>query len=312
MEELLTGARKIVTQCLNIKPWEKVLIVTDGKMFKIAKALYKASKEINLDTVLMVMEARGRDGAEPPEIVSKAMLSANVVIAPTFYSLTHTKARIDAGKAGVRVAVMPRVSEFSFIKGGLTADYSEIKKLTEKMFHAVKGTTSIRVTSKNGTDVSFPIEGREWKKDTGIIHKAKDISNLPAGEVYIAPLETETNGNIVFDNFELANGKLELHVENGVAKEIKGDARPLSKVFNQLGVKSRVIAEFGIGTNPKARVIGNTLEDEKVLGTCHFALGSNLGMGGMNSVEFHKDGIIKYPTVKADKKIIIEEGKWKI
>lgn len=312
MKKLLTGARKIVNQCLNIKPWEKVLIVTDGKMLKIARALYQASKEINLETVMMVMEPRGRDGAEPPEVIAQAMKSSDVVIAPTYYSLTHTKARIEACKAGVRVALMPKVSEFSFTKGGLTANYSEVKKLTEKMFAAVKNSTSIKVTSKNGTDVSFPIEGREWIKDTGIIRHAKDMGNFPAGEVFIAPPETEINGKIVFDSFALAKGKLELQVEEGVVKKIKGDAKPLLKIFNQLGLKARVVSEFGIGTNPKARVIGNTVEDEKVLGTCHFALGSNAGFGGLNYVEFHKDGVINKPTVKADNKLIIENGRWKI
>ncbi len=35
------------------------------------------------------------------------------------------------------------------------------------------------------------------------------------------------------------------------------------------------IAEIGLGTNPVAKIIGNVLEDEKVHGTCHVALGDN-------------------------------------
>ncbi len=309
---LMKGARTVVTDCLNIKPYEKVLIVTDNKMMRIARALYDASREINFDTILMVTEPTGRNGAEPSEIVAQAMKSSNVVIAPTSYSITHTKARIEACKAGVRVASMPHVTEFSFRKGGLTADYHEVRKLTENMFSAVKNSNSIEVTSENGTNVSFPIEGREWKKDTGIIHKHRDVSNLPGGEVYIAPVETETSGKIVFDFFGLAKGELELQVENGAVKEVKGEAKPLLKIFNQLGGKARVIGEFGIGTNPKAKVTANTLEAEKCMGTCHFALGGNIGMGGINDVAFHADGIIKDPTVKVDNKLIIENGKWKI
>src|SRR4030042_450852 len=120
MESLMEGAKTVVTHCLNIKPYEKVSIVTDRKLLKIGQALYDACREINFDTVLIVMEPTGRDGAEPPAVVANAMKASSIVIAPTFYSLTHTKARIEAMGAAGKVGNMPDVSEFSFTKGGLT------------------------------------------------------------------------------------------------------------------------------------------------------------------------------------------------
>lgn len=45
------------------------------------------------------------------------------------------------------------------------------------------------------------------------------------------------------------------------------------------------MAEFGIGTNYKAKLVGLILEDEKVFGTIHIAFGNNLSMGGRISVE---------------------------
>ncbi len=312
MKQLTKGAKTIISQCMNIKPYEKVLIVTDSKMLKIAQAIYDESRKINFDTVLMVIEPTGRDGAEPPEIVAQAMKSSDVVIAPTFYSLTHTKARSEACKTGARVATLPGISEFSFTTGGLTADYIEVKKLTDKMLSAVKNSHKIEVKSTNGTNVKFSVEGREWKKDTGIIHTSRDISNLPGGEVYVGPIENSTNGVIVFDSFELSEGKVKLLVKNGKVKKVVGRAKPLLKVFEHIGNKARLVAEFGIGTNPKSRIIGNTLEDEKVFGSVHLALGSNIGFGGNNDIPFHNDGIIAKPTVKVDGKIIIENGRWKI
>ena len=70
------------------------------------------------------------------------------------------------------------------------------------------------------------------------------------------------------------------------------------------------LGEFGVGTNPFAKITGCTLEDEKVLGTCHFAFGDNTSYeGGTIDSTIHLDVIIKKVTVKLDSKIIIKEGK---
>ena len=309
---LTKGARTIVTQCLNIKPYEKVLIVTDKKLLKIGQALYEKCSEINFDTVFMVMEPTGRDSVEPPAMVAEAMKASDLVLAPTFYSITHTKARIEAGKAGAKVVTMPNISEFSFAEGGLTADYSRVKKITDRMFYALRHSKTIEVRSKNGTNVSFSTADREWKKDTGIIQKKSENGNLPGGEVFIAPVENSVNGVIVFDSFTLGGKGLKLIVKEGKVEKVEGNSEKLMKIFDEFGEKARQVAEFGIGTNYKARVIENTLEDEKVLGTIHFALGSNFSFGGKNRLTFHKDGIIAKPTVTVDNKLIIENGKWKI
>ena len=65
---------------------------------------------------------------------------------------------------------------------------------------------------------------------------------------------------------------------------------------------------MGIGINPKAKIIGNVLEDEKVLGTCHIAIGNNVFYGGSNDVPIHLDGVITRPTIYVDNKKIMEKG----
>jgi leucyl aminopeptidase (aminopeptidase T) len=70
------------------------------------------------------------------------------------------------------------------------------------------------------------------------------------------------------------------------------------------------IAEFAIGTNPKAKVIGNVLEDEKVLGTAHIAVGDNTSYpGGKNYSILHQDGIMFSPTIELDGMVIMRDGK---
>lgn len=301
----------LVRNIINVQLLDRVLIVTDKKKFKIGKMIYDASKKINLESILMSMEPRTRDGEEPPAAVAAAMKEVDIIIMPTTYSLTHTKAVMEARKNGARVFSLPGIDEFSMEKGGMTADYSVIRQSAAKMFSIVQKSSSIEVESKNGTKIKFSVEGRTWQKDDGVVNGG-GVGNLPAGDVYVAPVENSANGKIVFDYIDLAKGKLELILENGEIREMKGDKEKLQRIFDELGYKAKIIAEFGIGCNPKARTIGNKLEDEKVFGTVHFAFGNNTGFGGMNEVAFHEDGIVEDPTVTIDRRLIMRNGKWLI
>jgi len=293
---------------LAIKPWEKVLILTDFRKEKIGRKFFEELKG-KANVKFFVMKTRSRDGEEPTKRAKELMLEADVILAITLYSLTHTKAVKECVELGKRVASMPNLSEFSIKDGGLTADYQVVKEITEKVFRSLKNAKKIKVLSKNGTNVEFSVEGREWHKDNGWLTEKGSLGNLPAGEVFIAPLEESINGLIVFDSFPLSKSKLILEVRNGKAYEIRNDVKRLEKIFLQLGEKARQIAEFGIGTNPKAKIIGNVLEDEKVLGSCHFALGNNINFGGSNNVPFHMDGIIEKPTIIVDGKPIMKGGE---
>jgi len=73
---------------------------------------------------------------------------------------------------------------------------------------------------------------------------------------------------------------------------------------------ARNVAEFGIGTNDKAKIIGNILQDEKVMGTCHIAFGNNSAMGGKVYSEVHVDTILERPTIIIDGKILMKDGKF--
>lgn len=73
----------------------------------------------------------------------------------------------------------------------------------------------------------------------------------------------------------------------------------------------RNVAEFGVGTNDKARITGNVLEDEKVYGTIHIAFGSNNTFGGVVAAGVHIDCVVKSPTVYLDDTLLLEEGNMK-
>jgi len=288
---------------LGLRQTETVLIVTDTLRLRIAKSLYDTAREMDCDAIMMTMPPRSRHGEEPPRAVAEAMRSVDVVIAPTTMSLTHTRARKPANDAGVRTASMPGVTEQMMVEGGLTANPREVMEHTRRLAETFKGASEIRLMSELGTDISFEVDTSKWNLDMGCCRQKGCSTNLPAGEVYTAP--ENCTGTVVIDGsmagLELLKNPLKIRVEEGLAVDVQGDrAKEVLKIINPLGDVARNIAELGIGTNPRARMIGVVLEDEKVRGTAHIALGDNSTIGGTVVAGVHLDAIIRKPRVFAD------------
>ncbi len=297
------GAIKVM-ECYGVKRGESVLIVVDTSTpTSIVKNLFDAAKNLGCDVMIMTMLPRTRHGEEPPVAIAEAMKNADVVVAPTTYSLTHTQARINACKAGARIASMPGITEKMMNSGGMTADYNKVNEIAIRLNKRLENVKNIRVVTDAGTDITFDLEGCKWYMDTGLCHEKGCSSNLPAGELYIAP--KDANGVFVVDGsmsgFGLLDSPLEITVRNRYVTDIKGKhAEKLKAMLDMVGEKARNIAEFGIGINPRAQLIGNVLEDEKVGGTVHIAMGDNSTFGGDVIAGIHLDGIITRPELFVD------------
>ena len=313
--ELLKAARIAVQKCMGVRASETVLIVTDQPRLKIARALAGAAEEIAAKTVLVVMQKRTRHGEEPPKIVEQAMCAADVVLAPTTYSLTHTQARLRACRAGARVATMPMITESMMQRGAMLADYKKVGALTTKVTERLNQASLVEIETRAGTKLRLDVSGRKAHPDTGIYLNPGDFGNLPAGEAFVAPVEGSGEGVVVVDGSmgDVLRAPVDITVRRGRAAKIVGKpARKLRRMLDAVGSKGYNLAEFGIGTNYAARLIGNVLEDEKVLGTCHIALGDNSTFGGRVKAGIHLDGIILRPTIKFDGKIVMREGKLRL
>lgn len=304
------GAKIAVNQCMKISENENVLIVTDEKMDQtIVKAIENECLKSKAKTIVHKIKPLQTNGQEPDKETAKLMKEYQAEFFITSKSLSHTNARINACKSGARIASMPGIVKFSLTKGGLTADYNEIKKLCLKMFFKIKRSKSIKIISENGTDLEMRVGMYEWDIDEGLYHKPGDFGNLPAGEVDTSPDDFSTNGNLIIDKMGSYGEKIQFKIKDGFAYEINGSEKIVEKI-NSVGSKARIVAEIGIGTNPKAKLIGNILEDEKVFGTVHIAFGNNASYGGKNKVQFHQDGIILKPTLIADGRKLIKNGVW--
>ena len=289
---------------MAVKPEEVVLIITDTATHpSIASALYDRAVELGCDPILMTMEPREVHGQEPPTSVAEAMAAADVVLAPTSKSLTHTQAKINAKMAGARIATMPGISLEMMGSGGISADYLSVKDTAFELKSMLDSVNEVRITTDLGTDIIFNVKGCDWRVDHGICHEPGTSSNLPAGEVFVAP--KSGNGVFVVDSsmggIGILNSPLTIKIEDGQATDITGESSgKLIEMIDSVGPPGRNLAELGIGINPEAHLIGNVLEDEKVAGTVHVALGDNSAFGGDVVAGIHLDGIITGPTVYLD------------
>jgi len=196
---------------------------------------------------------------------------------------------------------------------------TELRRLAREVYARLEGTREIRVTSKKGTDLTFSIAGRRVLVDDGILGYpgANDcplIANLPAGEVYTAPVEDSVRGRVVLDRTFVHGVEvvdLTLEFADGTARPVeakKGFEDFVEFVAAGQGDTLR-LGEFGVGLNPAVvEASGSTLTDEKMTGTIHLALGENRFIGGTNACTYHKDMLVFEPRVYADGKLIMENG----
>lgn len=314
---LYQSSLKALKDYLGLKENETLLIVTDETRREIAQGLLEAGRNMCREALLVEMKKRNINGEEPPVQISELMKTVDVVVCPTEKSLTHTDARRNASALGVRVATMPGITLDTMVRC-LSAEAEKVVELSSKIKNRLSTASEIRVVTEKGTDIILPMKGRNVIESTGVLKNKGDSGNLPSGEVYLAPWEDKSNGVVIFDGSVAGIGMLEqpvkVTVKNGYAEGFEGgrQAEILKETIDKAGREARAVAEFGIGTNYKAQLCGEILEDEKVYGTIHIAFGNNVSMGGKINVKSHIDGLVKAPDVYEDGELIMEKGILKI
>lgn len=304
-------SKSILTNCMALKEGESFLVVADDVKRELGEALWEAGKQLGAEAVLMVMKEREKSGQEPPVAVAEAMKRSDVVICVTEHSLTHTKARKEAAANGSRLATMPGITADMFLEGAIAADYVQVKILTEKVTELLSRGSKVRI-EKEGRALSFSIAQRNGVPSTGMYVNPGESGNLPSGEAYIAPVEGTADGQILVDGSISGIGKIDnpllLTIQNGRITEAFGESS--ERLLQILGEQDgRMLGEFGIGTNDKARITGVVLEDEKVYGTIHVAFGSNNTFGGTIAAGVHIDLVVKEPDVYIDDLLIMKKGQ---
>lgn len=315
--DLSEGAKKIVEVCAGVKPGETVLIVTDkNRPFSVASALAGAADAIGAKVNVLITPPLRLPGEEPGSIVAAALKESDVVFAATTQTLGHSDSLRKALKGGIRCLALTECTEHTLMSGAIEADFSKLRPLVDFVKYRFDSAKKVHVKAPGGTDIQLDISDRKASTCSGICHNAGEMIGIPDVEVYIAPNEDKSEGKLVVDASFSTIGLIEypvcIIIEKGTITSIDGDkeAKQLMDLLDSTNyAASRVIAEFAIGLNPKGKIRGNIIEDEGVYGTGHFALGNNIGFGGLNAAPIHLDMVYRKPTILFDGQIFMEDGR---
>lgn len=314
MNSLKLGVEQVLYKCMGMKKEEDLLVVSDSETEALGDLFYDVAISGGLHARSIKYAALPMDGMEPPAEVAEALLHCDVAILVTSRSLTHTRARHAASDQGVRIASLPGFTE-RMLGAPMLVDYDEMTALSQRVAKMLTEAETARVVTPHGTDFTMSLKGRCGEDDCGIYCVPGDFGNLPAGEAYIAPLEGTAKGILVYDasmgGIGLLAEPIRVTVENGEAVKVEGgrEAEALNAMLEEAGRPGRNIAELGIGTNRGASLNGDVLEDEKVLGTIHIALGDNANFGGRVEASCHLDGLLTEPDLYLDGVKVMDAGK---
>jgi len=310
-------ARRIMDQVLGVKPGERLVIVTDFERPRsITDLLATTAVVYGLQPVIVTMPARDMGGEEPPASVAAAMREADCIIVQTSHSMTHTNAERDALRAGARVCNIREVDEEMMVRGGMTADYDEVDRITRRGVELLAAATRARVTTPEGTDLTIDLTGRPAFALSGFAREPGTFSGLPDGEAAIAPVEGRTEGVLVNPYLVEKVGQVtepfRLEARHGQIVSVDGgaQAQALSAILARKDPGARnFAAELALGTNPACRIIPKSREIKKRLGQAHVALGDNLSLAGTVDSAIHLDIIMLRPTVILDDDVVILDGE---
>ena len=193
------------------------------------------------------------------------------------------------------------------------AAWKQVSERQQRLADLVNGKKDYHVVAANGTDVRMSVANRRWINCDG--HE-----NFPDGEVFTGPVVDSVNGQINFSFPAVHHGRevqdVKLTFKDGkvvAASASKGEDFLISMLDTDAG--SRFLGECAIGTNYQIkRYTKNTLFDEKIGGTVHFALGAGYPETGNNNQSgLHWDMVVdlrKGGYIEIDGQKISIDGKF--
>lgn len=212
-------------------------------------------------------------------------------------------------------------TRLSYLVDAIDIDYPKLQTNAARIERILTHGSRVKIMTKAGTNLEIGIAGMKAIPNDGKFHTKS--GNIPVGEVYLPPRRDQVDGRLVIDGSVktrwgthiITGSPVSLIIKKGRVMEIIGNneaAKKLRETLDWAEKKSkhhwgvRRIGELGIGINPKAKIVGPTIINEKALGTAHIAIGSNAWFGGTIYSIIHLDQVFKNPQIWVDgKKLII-------
>ena len=146
----------VVNDCLRVAAGENVLVVANPATLGLGERLRGEAGRAGADAVLALMAERATHAGEPPPPVAAAMRAADVVLAPTVQSLSHTASRKAASEAGARIATLPGVNEDQLARL-MSADMPELRRRGHAIADALDAGEEATITCANGSDLRLSL-----------------------------------------------------------------------------------------------------------------------------------------------------------
>ncbi|MCK5238396.1 MAG: aminopeptidase [Candidatus Thorarchaeota archaeon] len=329
------AASNALEAVLEARPGESILIVTDDVRKDVADAFAEGAIELGLWTRMVVLDTE-EDAyrVSPPHHLVEMINAPNP---PDIYINIlrgHAKEtpfriaiiKLETRKGQSRLGHCPGITMDMLTEGALSLSRDEnaaMQKSARSLLANLQDVETVHVTSPSGSDFTFSVRGRTWFSDTYLNWKDMKWMNLPTGEVLVGPVETSMNGTLVCDLAVGGVGPLEtpvsIKVENGRVTSIESEDKRALKLIEETQATdemAKFVGEFAFGLNPKARIVQEFLESEKVGNAIHVAFGNNMDYPGVvaNNSANHQDFLVDRPTVNITysdgrQRTVMENGK---
>jgi leucyl aminopeptidase (aminopeptidase T) len=333
-----TAAANALESVLEARAGESILIVTDDVRKDVADAFAQGAIELGLWTRMVVLETQeGVFRENPPKHLVEMINSPHQpdIFVNTLRGMAEetpfriATIKLETRKGKSRLGHCPGITMDMLTEGALSLSREEnatMQSYARSLLALLQDVESVHVVAPAGSDFTLNVKGRTWFSDTFINWKTMKWMNLPTGEVLTGPIETGMQGTLICDLAVGGIGPLKspihLTVKDGKVVKVEGDDTKAVQVVldtQAIDAMAKHVGEFAFGLNPRARIVEEFLESEKVGSAIHVAFGNNMDYPGVvaNNSATHQDFLVDKPTVTITysdgrTRIIMENGKLKI
>jgi leucyl aminopeptidase (aminopeptidase T) len=332
------AAANALEAVLEARPGESILVVCDDVRQEVGKVFAEGALELGLWSRLVILETS--DDSFRTEIPPHLVEMINVPNQPNIFINTlrgpvqETPFRIkiiklETRKRRSRLGHCPGITMDMLTEGALALSKEEHAKMqgnARSLLTLLQDVQSVHVTSLGGSDFTLSVEGRTWFTDTFLDWKQMKWMNLPTGEVLVGPVETLMHGTLVSDlavgGIGPLNKPITVTVKDGKVQSVESDDTEALKIVQETQATDEMakhVGEFAFGLNPKARLVEEFLESEKVGKAIHVAFGNNIDYPGIvaNNSSTHQDFLVDKPTVtltytNGKSRLVMDNGILKI
>ncbi|WP_298367126.1 hypothetical protein [uncultured Lutibacter sp.] len=318
-------SKVLIEEMFQVKKGETVAITVDlGSKREIVEALAQATQDVGGLPLLMWIPKAEKDSQAgmkdwPSESLTAALCKADVWIEANSVVLLYSDIWETAMKENkkLRYLIIADSSVESLHRVFTGYEIASLKNLLVKVTDMVMASKKIRITSKNGTDVSYDIDlNYAFDYDDGDFSKPK-FGTAP-GFVNIVPKLNSMNGTIVFDHLQHSeeNSQIKFKLKEGnITEVIGGEAAERFKEylvsFNDKNMYK--ISHNMLGLNPKVNKLTHELvEDERIWGGVDFGFGHTSAMDMPplgQEAKSHFDGVVINTSIYLDDVQITDNGE---